>query len=93
MVSVAIHRSVAVLPCFPRGLGLFVCGRLCGCLAAGSFARGGLVFGLRLVAGCLGLALVFAWGAHRGGVWSLFFGAFLLVLAKFLFWQGVWALS
>ena len=29
----------------------------------------------------------------RTVVWSLFFGAFLLVLAKLLFWRGDWALD
>ena len=66
VMSVAMHRSMSVLPCFPRGLGLFVCGRLCGCLPAGGFTRGGLVFGLQLVAGCLGLALIFVWGRTAG---------------------------
>ena len=60
---------------------------------------GGLVgadWGRRSVTGWLGLALVFFWGSARcwwWGVRSPFFGAFLLVLAKFLFWRGGWALG
>ena len=44
---------------------------------SGGFTRGGLVFGLQLVAGCVGLALVFVWGTHRGkGLIAIFRDAF-----------------
>ena len=32
-------------------------------------------------------------GVARGGVWFLFFGSFLLVLAGLLFWRGSWSLG
>ena len=49
--------------------------------------------GLQSVAGYLGLALVLGWGGG-GRVWSLCFGALLLVLAEFLFCRGAvhWAI-
>ena len=41
----------------------------------------------------LGLALVFVWNsAPRDGLISLF-RSFLLLLAKFSFWRGDWALG
>ena len=56
----------------------------------------GCGLGLRWVAGCLGLALVFVWGGALrwgggGGVNCYFFGTFLLVLAKF--WRGAGRLA
>ena len=48
---------------------------------------------LRSVVGYLGLALVFGWGGAPRGVGSLFFGTFVLVLAKLLFWQRAWGLG
>ena len=67
----------------------------------GDHAGGGPVLGilggyLRSVAGCLGLAFVVG-GALRGGVGGYcyfrdFFAKFV-VLAKFSFWWGEWALG
>ena len=56
---------------------------------------GGGRFRGQWLAGCLGLALVFVWGGARrgGGGDFLFFGTFLLVLAKLSFWWGPWALG
>ena len=49
--------------------------------------------GLRPLAGCLGLTVVFLVEYRTtGGVWFIFFKSFLLASTKFSFWRGDWAL-
>ena len=65
-----------------------------GAIGAGRRFGGGGGFGLRWLAGDLGLALVFVWGGAQWGRASfLFFGSFLLVLVGLSFWLGDWALG
>ena len=63
-----------------------------GAKAAATTAGAGFL--LQSVTGYLGLALVFIWDeALRERFNRYFSGLFLLVLAKFSFWQGEWALG
>ena len=55
------------------------------------FDKGSIYSDLQSAAGYLGLARV-EWRT-AGGIRSLFFGTFLLVLTKYLFWQVAWALG
>ena len=50
--------------------------------------RGSPGWGLQSVAGYLGLALLFVWGAHRGGDLVTVFRGVFGSAGEFLFWRG-----